>query len=60
MDLYEYQARELFRKHGVPVLDFELATTPEQARDAAERLLGAGASLLVVKAQVAGAARPAG
>ena len=52
MDLYEYQARELFRKHGVPVLDFELATTPEQARDAAERLLGAGASLLVVKAQV--------
>ena len=45
MDLYEYQARELFRKHGVPVLDFELATTPEQARDAAGRLLG-------VKAQV--------
>ena len=43
MDLYEYQARELFRKHGVPVLDFELAPTPEQARDAAERLIGAGA-----------------
>ena len=52
MDLYEYQAREMFRKHGVPVLDFELAATPGQARGAAERLLGAGARLLVVKAQV--------
>ena len=28
MDLYEYQARNLFRQHGVPVLDGAVATTP--------------------------------
>lgn len=27
MDLYEYQARELFAKHGVPVLGGQIATT---------------------------------
>lgn len=52
MDLYEYQARELFEAHGVPVLDGVVAATPAEARTAAERLLGAGADLLVVKAQV--------
>ena len=48
MDLFEYQAKELFAKHGVPVLPGAVAETPEQARDAAERLGGA----VVVKAQV--------
>ena len=33
MDLYEYQARDLFEKHTVPVLKGAVATTPEQARD---------------------------
>lgn len=51
MDLFEYQARDLFHRHGVPVLPGEVATTPEQARAAAERLL-ADAGLVVVKAQV--------
>lgn len=48
MDLYEYQARDLFEKHGVPVLKGIVATTPQQARAAAEQLGGT----VVVKAQV--------
>ena len=48
MDLFEYQAREIFAKHGVPVLDGAVASTPEQAREAAARI-GRG---VVVKAQV--------
>ena len=52
MDLYEYQARDLFRRHGVPVLPGIVATTTEEARAAAQDLLGGGAELLVVKAQV--------
>ena len=51
MDLFEYQARDLFAAHGVPVLDGIVATTPAQARAAAEQLLPAG-GLVVVKAQV--------
>ncbi|UFU03873.1 ADP-forming succinate--CoA ligase subunit beta [Ruania suaedae] len=52
MDLFEYQARDLFEKHGVPVLDGVVATTPDEARAAAEKLLNAGSSVVVVKAQV--------
>ncbi len=48
MDLFEYQARDLFAKHGVPVLDGIVATTPAEARAAAEALGGRA----VVKAQV--------
>ncbi len=49
MDLFEYQARDLFDKHGVPVLGGLVATTPEEAMAAAERL---GGGTVVVKAQV--------
>ncbi len=49
MDLFEYQARDLFAAHGVPVLDAAVATTPDEAREAAERL---GGGTVVVKAQV--------
>ena len=49
MDLFEYQARDIFARHGVPVLDAYTATTPQQARAAAERL---GGGTVVVKAQV--------
>lgn len=49
MDLYEYQARDMFEKHGVPVLAGIVATTPAQARAAAEQL---GGGVCVVKAQV--------
>ena len=52
MDLFEYQARDLFEKHGVPVLGGAVAETPEEARAAAERLLPEGNGKVVVKAQV--------
>ena len=48
MDLYEYQARDLFEAHDVPVLPGVVATTPAEARAAAEQLGGT----VVVKAQV--------
>jgi succinyl-CoA synthetase beta subunit len=48
VDLFEYQARDLFAKHGVPVLDGEVIETPEAAAAVAERLGGRA----VVKAQV--------
>jgi succinyl-CoA synthetase beta subunit len=48
VDLYEYQAKELFAAHGVPVLPGEVADTAEEARAAAARLGGP----VVVKAQV--------
>ncbi|KOU19444.1 succinyl-CoA synthetase subunit beta [Streptomyces sp. WM6368] len=46
--MFEYQARDLFAKHGVPVLAGEVIDTPEAAREATERLGGKS----VVKAQV--------
>ena len=52
MDLYEYQARDLFDRHGVPVPPGALATTPEQARRAAQDMFDRGSRLVVVKAQV--------
>ncbi len=48
MDLYEYQGRALFARHGVPVLDGGVATTPQEAVELAERL----GDRVVVKAQV--------
>ncbi|MBI1378438.1 MAG: ADP-forming succinate--CoA ligase subunit beta [Frankiales bacterium] len=48
MDLYEYQAKELFAQHGVPTQSGEVVRTPHQAKEAAERIGG----LVVVKAQV--------
>ena len=49
MDLYEYQARDLFEAHGVPVPPGVVASTPAEAEAAARRL---GGGLTVVKAQV--------
>lgn len=48
MDLFEYQARDLFEKHGVPVLAAAIATTPEEAASVAARIGGR----VIVKAQV--------
>ena len=48
MDLYEYQGKELFKRFAIPVSDGRVATTPEEARRAAEELGGQ----VVVKAQV--------
>jgi succinyl-CoA synthetase beta subunit len=48
VDLYEYQAKEAFARHGVPTQSGEVVHTPAQAKEAAERIGG----LVVVKAQV--------
>jgi succinyl-CoA synthetase beta subunit len=48
VDLYEYQGKELFRRFGIPVSEGRLATSPEEARAAADELGGQ----VVVKAQV--------
>ncbi len=52
MDLFEYQARDVFEKHGVPVLAGAVATTPEEARAAAETIGQKSGGVTVVKAQV--------
>lgn len=52
MDLFEYQARDMFEKHGVPVLAGATATTPEEARAAAEQIGPKSGGVTVVKAQV--------
>jgi succinyl-CoA synthetase beta subunit len=48
VDLYEYQGKQLFARFGLPVSEGRLATSPEEARAAAEELGGS----VVVKAQV--------
>jgi succinyl-CoA synthetase beta subunit len=48
VDLFEYQARDLFESYGVPVLPGIVADTPEAVKAAAEKLGG----VTVVKAQV--------
>jgi succinyl-CoA synthetase beta subunit len=48
LDLYEYQGKQLFARHGIPVSAGREATTPAEARAAAEELGGE----VVVKAQV--------
>jgi len=48
VDLFEYQARDIFEKYGVPVLAGKIADTPEQAEAAAREIGGT----VVVKAQV--------
>ncbi|MFI7634192.1 ADP-forming succinate--CoA ligase subunit beta [Nonomuraea sp. NPDC049400] len=62
MDLYEYQAKELFGRHGIPVPPGRIATTPAEAREIAAELNAP----VVIKAQVktggrgkAGGIRPA-
>lgn len=52
MDLFEYQARDVFEKHGVPVLAGAVATTPQEARAAAEQIGTKSGGVTVVKAQV--------
>ncbi|QDS95696.1 Succinyl-CoA ligase [ADP-forming] subunit beta [Roseimaritima multifibrata] len=49
MKIHEYQAKQLFRKAGVPVLEGIVARTPDEAKAAFEKL---GGSLAVVKAQI--------
>ena len=48
MKIHEYQAKEILKSYGVPVLEGVLARTPEEAQKAAEELGGT----VVVKAQI--------
>jgi succinyl-CoA synthetase beta subunit len=48
MKLHEYQAREIFRRYGIPVPPDRVATSPEEAAAAAQELGGQ----VVIKAQV--------
>jgi succinyl-CoA synthetase beta subunit len=52
VDLFEYQARDMFEAHGVPVLAGVVADTPEAVRAAAEEIGPTSGGVVVVKAQV--------
>jgi succinyl-CoA synthetase beta subunit len=52
MKIHEYQAKEILKKYGVPVPRGEMAETQAQAEAAAKKLFDAGASGVVVKAQI--------
>jgi succinyl-CoA synthetase beta subunit len=52
VDLFEYQAKELFAEYGVPVQVGQVAQTAEEAREIAARFAAQGHPLVVVKAQV--------
>ncbi|HSJ50812.1 MAG TPA: ADP-forming succinate--CoA ligase subunit beta [Actinomycetota bacterium] len=56
MDLYEYQGKDLFARHGVPLAEREVASTPQQAAEAAARLGGR----VAVKVQVQAGGRGKG
>lgn len=48
MNIHEYQAKEIFRQHGIPVPPGDVATTPDEA----ERIARGFGGTVVVKAQV--------
>ena len=48
MKLHEYQAKEIFKAHGIPVPQAEVAATPDEARQIAARI----GKRVVIKAQV--------
>jgi succinyl-CoA synthetase beta subunit len=48
VNIHEYQAKEIFRKYGIPIPPGEVATTPEEAEKIARRF----GTTVVVKAQV--------
>jgi succinyl-CoA synthetase beta subunit len=52
VDLFEYQAKELFAAYGVPVQPGKIASTAEEARAVAAEFAAQGHPLVVVKAQV--------
>jgi len=52
MKIHEYQAKGILKKYGVAVPRGEMATTREQAEAAARNLFNAGATGVVVKAQI--------
>ena len=57
MDLYEHQGKELFERHGIELIEREVAATPEAAREAAERL---GPVAVKVQVQIGGRGKGGG
>lgn len=49
MNVHEFQAKEIFRRYGIPTPDGEIARTPEEAKEIAKKLLG---ERFVVKVQI--------
>jgi succinyl-CoA synthetase beta subunit len=58
MDLYEHQGKDLFRRHGIAVPEGVVASTPEEARAAAERF--GGRAVVKVQVQVGGRGKGGG
>jgi succinyl-CoA synthetase beta subunit len=52
VDLFEYQAKDVFANYGVPIQQGKIATTPEEARAIAAEFIAAGKAGVVIKAQV--------
>ncbi|HEY2640425.1 MAG TPA: ADP-forming succinate--CoA ligase subunit beta [Streptosporangiaceae bacterium] len=52
MDLFEYQAKELFAEYGVPIPRGRVARTPQEAREIAASFAADGKPMVVIKAQV--------
>jgi succinyl-CoA synthetase beta subunit len=52
MKIHEYQGKEILKKYGVAVPRGVMVTTREEAEAAAKEILGAGATGVVVKAQI--------
>ena len=52
MDLFEYQAKQLFADYGVAIQQGRVAMTPEEARAATAEFIAAGKPGVVIKAQV--------
>ena len=52
MDLFEYQAKDVFANYGVPIQQGKIATTPAEARAIAAEFIAAGKAGVVIKAQV--------
>jgi succinyl-CoA synthetase beta subunit len=52
VDLFEYQGKQLFADHGVPIQQGRVATTPQEARAIAAEFIAAGKPGVVIKAQV--------
>ncbi len=52
MKIHEYQAKDILRRHGVPVPEGEMVIGFDQAETAAKQLFSAGNAVVVVKAQI--------
>ncbi len=58
MDLYEHQGKDIFRAHGIATPEGRVATTPEEARAAAEEF--GGRAVVKVQVQIGGRGKGGG